>query len=91
MTVSMSLTCGRALVHMTIEGANIDYVDSLDGAQPADTAACCVPRCPRPAVREHADRCSAAQGSSDPVRLRLMSLVASHAGGELASAISTTP
>lgn len=50
---------------------------------PADTAACCSPLSCEPLSAEQADRVAPLlKALADPVRLRLMSLVASHAGGE---------
>jgi ArsR family transcriptional regulator len=50
---------------------------------PADTAACCPPLSREPLSREEADQISPLlKALADPVRLRLMSLVASHPGGE---------
>ena len=50
---------------------------------PADTAACCAPLSREPLSREQAEQVAPLMRAlADPVRLRLMSLVASHAGGE---------
>ncbi len=50
---------------------------------PSETVACCSPLSREPLSREQADRIAPLlKALADPVRLRLMSLVASHAGGE---------
>jgi ArsR family transcriptional regulator len=50
---------------------------------PAETAACCSPLTSRPLSTEQAERVAPLlKALADPVRLRLMSLVASHEGGE---------
>ena len=50
---------------------------------PADTAACCAPLTAAPLTMEQAEQVAPLLKSlADPVRLRLMSLVASHEGGE---------
>ena len=50
---------------------------------PAETAACCAPLTTRPLSMEQAEQVAPLlKALADPVRLRLMSLVASHAGGE---------
>ena len=50
---------------------------------PAETVACCSPLSSEPLSREQAeDVAPLLKALADPVRLRLMSLVASHAGGE---------
>ena len=50
---------------------------------PADTAACCSPLSAGPLSAEQAEQVAPLlKALADPVRLRLMSLVASHAGGE---------
>jgi len=50
---------------------------------PADTAACCAPLSREPLSREQAEQVAPLMRAlADPVRLRMMSLVASHAGGE---------
>jgi ArsR family transcriptional regulator len=56
---------------------------SLMGISPADTAACCSPLSAGPLSNEEAERVAPLlKALADPVRLRLMSLVASHPGGE---------
>jgi ArsR family transcriptional regulator, arsenate/arsenite/antimonite-responsive transcriptional repressor len=56
---------------------------SLAVLSPADPAACCPPLSREPLSREQAARIAPLlKALADPVRLRLMSLVASHAGGE---------
>jgi ArsR family transcriptional regulator len=48
-----------------------------------DTAACCPPLTSRPLSQAQADQIAPLfKALADPVRLRLISLVASHAGGE---------
>jgi ArsR family transcriptional regulator len=50
---------------------------------PADTVACCSPLGAAPLSAERAEQIAPLlKALADPVRLRLMSLVASHAGGE---------
>jgi len=50
---------------------------------PADTAACCSPLSSEPLSAEQAEQVAPLlKALADPVRLRLMSLVASHPGGE---------
>jgi len=49
----------------------------------ADSAACCAPLSAQPLTTEQADQVAPLlKALADPVRLRLMSLVASHPGGE---------
>jgi ArsR family transcriptional regulator len=50
---------------------------------PAESAACCAPRAAAPLTMEQAGQVAPLlKALADPVRLRLMSLVASHEGGE---------
>jgi len=50
---------------------------------PADTAACCSPLTAQPLTMQQAEQIAPLlKALADPVRLRLMSLVASHQGGE---------
>ena len=50
---------------------------------PAETAACCAPLTAAPLTMEQAEQVAPLlKALADPVRLRLMSLVASHEGGE---------
>jgi ArsR family transcriptional regulator len=50
---------------------------------PADTAACCPPLSAQPLTASQAEQIAPMlKALADPVRLRLMSLVASHEGGE---------
>ena len=50
---------------------------------PAETAACCAPLTAQPLSMEQAGQVAPLlKALADPVRLRLMSLVASHPGGE---------
>jgi ArsR family transcriptional regulator len=50
---------------------------------PADTVACCSPLSAEPLSAEQAEQIAPLlKALADPVRLRLMSLVASHEGGE---------
>ena len=50
---------------------------------PADSAACCSPLSAQPLTMEQAEQVAPLlKALADPVRLRLMSLVASHDGGE---------
>jgi len=56
---------------------------SLPLASPADTAACCAPLTAEPLTMEQAGQVAPLlKALADPVRLRLLSLVASHEGGE---------
>jgi len=56
---------------------------SLAMLSPAETVACCSPLSSEPLSREQAEQVAPLlKALADPVRLRLMSLVASHAGGE---------
>jgi ArsR family transcriptional regulator len=56
---------------------------SLMVLTPAETAACCPPLSAEPLSRAQAERVAPLlKALADPVRLRLMSLVASHPGGE---------
>jgi ArsR family transcriptional regulator len=50
---------------------------------PADSAACCSPLSAQPLTTDQAEQVAPLlKALADPVRLRLMSLVASHQGGE---------
>jgi ArsR family transcriptional regulator len=50
---------------------------------PAESAACCAPLAAQPLTMEQAEQVAPLlKALADPVRLRLMSLVASHEGGE---------
>src|SRR5215472_7776779 len=50
---------------------------------PADSAACCSPMSAQPLTMEQAEQVAPLlKALADPVRLRLMSLVAAHEGGE---------
>src|SRR5215207_8823324 len=50
---------------------------------PVETVACCSPLSREPLSQDHADQIAPLlKALADPVRLRLMSLVASHEGGE---------
>jgi ArsR family transcriptional regulator len=50
---------------------------------PVQTVACCPPLMQQPLSQDHAERVSPLpKALADPVRLRLLSLVASHADGE---------
>src|SRR6266852_9266768 len=56
---------------------------SLAMLSPAETVACCSPLSSEPLSREQAEQIAPLlKALADPVRLRLMSLIASHAGGE---------
>jgi ArsR family transcriptional regulator len=56
---------------------------SLPVLSPADTAACCSPLSAQPLSAEQAEQVAPLlKALADPVRLRLMSLVASRQGGE---------
>jgi ArsR family transcriptional regulator, arsenate/arsenite/antimonite-responsive transcriptional repressor len=56
---------------------------SLLALSPADTAACCPPLSREPLSRAQAEQIvPLLKALAEPVRLRLMSLIASHPGGE---------
>jgi ArsR family transcriptional regulator len=56
---------------------------SLTVLSPAETVACCSPLSREPISQPQAEQIAALlKALADPVRLRLMSLVASHEGGE---------
>ncbi len=56
---------------------------SLMTLSPADQAGCCPPLSAEPMSREQAEQVAPLMKAlADPVRLRLMSIVASHPGGE---------
>jgi ArsR family transcriptional regulator len=56
---------------------------SLPVISPAETVACCAPLTAQPLSREQAEQVAPLlKALADPVRLRLMSLVASREGGE---------
>jgi ArsR family transcriptional regulator, arsenate/arsenite/antimonite-responsive transcriptional repressor len=56
---------------------------SLIELTPVQTVACCSPLMHEPLSQDHAERVSPLlKALADPVRLRLLSLVASHADGE---------
>ena len=56
---------------------------SLTLLEPVDTAACCPPLSAEPLSAEQAEQVAPLlKALADPVRLRLMSIVASHPGGE---------
>jgi len=56
---------------------------SLNLLDPADTVGCCPPLTAQPLSQAQADQIAPLlKALADPVRLRLMSLVASHTGGE---------
>jgi ArsR family transcriptional regulator, arsenate/arsenite/antimonite-responsive transcriptional repressor len=56
---------------------------SLTVLDPVDTVACCPPLTSQPLSQAQAEQIAPLlKALADPVRLRLMSLVASHAGGE---------
>ena len=57
--------------------------NSLTLLSPAETAACCAPLSAEPLTMEQAEQVAPLlRALADPVRLRLMSLVASRPGGE---------
>jgi ArsR family transcriptional regulator len=57
--------------------------NSLTVLSPAETAACCAPLSAGPLTMDQAEQVAPLlKALADPVRLRLMSLVASRAGGE---------
>jgi ArsR family transcriptional regulator, arsenate/arsenite/antimonite-responsive transcriptional repressor len=59
-------------------------LNSLTVLDPVDTAACCAPLSAQPLSAEQAEQVAPLlKALADPVRLRLMSLLASHPGGEI--------
>ena len=63
---------------------------ALTVISPAETAACCAPLTAQPLSIEQAEQVAPLlKALADPVRLRLLSLVASHEGGE--ACICTRP
>ena len=57
---------------------------SLTTLDPAQTVACCAPLSAQPLSAEQAEQVAPLlKALADPVRLRMMSLVASHRGGEI--------
>jgi ArsR family transcriptional regulator len=57
---------------------------SLTVLDPVETTTCCSPLSAQPLSVEHAEQVAPLlKALADPVRLRLMSLVASHPGGEV--------
>jgi ArsR family transcriptional regulator len=57
--------------------------NSLTLLSPADTAACCSPLTSEPLTMQQAEQVAPLlKALADPVRLRLLSLTASHRGGE---------
>src|SRR6202034_2593237 len=62
----------------------VDMPKSLTILDPAETVACCPPLSAQPLSAEQAEQVAPLlKALADPVRLRMMSLVASHPGGEL--------
>jgi len=60
-----------------------NYLTVLD-PDPVETVACCAPLSAQPLSAEQAEQVAPLlKALADPVRLRLMSLVASHPGGEI--------
>ena len=71
--------------HQTSTSVNIDACRSLAARarRPVETVACCSPLTQEPLSGEQAERIAPLlKALADPVRLRLLSLVASHADGE---------
>jgi ArsR family transcriptional regulator, arsenate/arsenite/antimonite-responsive transcriptional repressor len=61
----------------------ISMSNSLTVLTPAETAACCSPLAAQPLTMQQAEQVAPLlKALADPVRLRLMSLLASHDGGE---------
>jgi ArsR family transcriptional regulator, arsenate/arsenite/antimonite-responsive transcriptional repressor len=75
--------CGAELA-IDIDGCQYRCVSkSLRLLDPAETAACCPPLAAEPLSQAQAEQVAPLlKALADPVRLRLMSLVASHPGGE---------
>ncbi len=69
---------------MDIDSCQYRWVsNSLIVLTPADSAACCSPLATEPMTMDQAEQVAPLMKAlADPVRLRLMSLVASHADGE---------
>ena len=74
----------RRSLHPHIDVCQYRYVSkSLLTLTPVETVACCSPLTTEPISIETAERVAPLlRALADPVRLRLLSLVASHAGGE---------
>ena len=77
------MSCGSELA-TDIDIRQYGWVpNSLPLVSPADTAACCAPLTAEPLTMEQAGQVAPLlKALADPVRLRLLSLVASHDGGE---------
>ena len=59
------------------------HVEVYGSADPADSAACCSPLAAKPLTMQQAEQVAPLMKAlADPVRLRLMSLIASRAGSE---------
>jgi ArsR family transcriptional regulator, arsenate/arsenite/antimonite-responsive transcriptional repressor len=76
--------CCYGELAIDIDFCQYRYVsNSLTVISPAETAACCSPLTAEPLTMEQAEQVAPLlKALADPVRLRLMSLVASHEGGE---------
>jgi ArsR family transcriptional regulator len=83
-TLTNIYICYTASLPQHIDGCQYRYVsNSLTVISPADTAACCSPLTSEPLTMEQATQVAPMlKALADPVRLRLLSLVASHEDGE---------
>jgi ArsR family transcriptional regulator len=80
------MSCLGSSLSRDIDICQYRYVSNslpLTVISPAETAACCAPLTAQPLSMEQAEQVAPLlKALADPVRLRLMSLVASRAGGE---------
>jgi ArsR family transcriptional regulator, arsenate/arsenite/antimonite-responsive transcriptional repressor len=78
------MSCSAPSLPQDIDLCQYRYMSkSLLVLSPAGTAACCPPLSSEPLSRAQAEQVAPLlKALADPVRLRLMSLVASHPGGE---------
>ncbi|WP_341351103.1 metalloregulator ArsR/SmtB family transcription factor [Nocardioides convexus] len=80
----MNVNVLTSTLHRDIDGCQHRHMPkSLPVLTPTETVACCSPLTQEPLSRERAERIAPLlKALADPVRLRLLSLVASHADGE---------
>src|SRR2546429_8273058 len=80
------MSCSESSLPHDIDPCQYRWVSNplaLTVISPAETAACCAPLTAQPLSMEQAEQVAPLlKALADPVRLRLLSLVASHAGGE---------
>ena len=73
----------RAVLDLAADARGDQTASVVLPSQRADTAVCCVPLSQVPLSPEQAEQVAPLlKALADPVRLRLMSLIASHEGGE---------